>query len=82
MKMKTLVQGKEEKWTPEIHAKWKKAMSIFPDRDDVSESNYFTPRPYNNEYDTGSKEEGFTYVLKRNVCQVIISRLSRINNKP
>lgn len=79
--MKTMVNGKDAEWTPEIWAKW----HTFADDADpkykdapVSMSNYFTPRPYQDEYSRGSREEGFTYTRKREVYQVIVKRHSRV----
>lgn len=74
--MKTSINGEEAPWTDAIQAKWDEAMmNATGDHLDfavATSANYFTPRPWRNEYDRGSREEGFTYVVKRSVWQVII----------
>jgi hypothetical protein len=72
--MKTSINGKPADWTPEIRAKWDAAMERIDDPRPVTDSNYFTPRPYVDQYNCGSREEGFTYIRARSVFQVIIRR--------
>lgn len=62
--MRQSISGKPAPWTPDIQAKWDKVISE-PNMPDgvVTHANYFTPRPYRNEYDRGSKDEGFVYTL-------------------
>ena len=73
-------------WTQEIEAKWQAVVENlnrqYPGIDiDWGSVSYFTPRPWRNEYDRGSVEEGFTYVARgprdsaRDVWQSAISRL-------
>ncbi len=73
--MKTQINGKDADWTDEIQTKWD-AVAEAEDAPEgtVVSSNYFTPRPWRNEYDRGSPDEGFTYVVNRSVWQVIINR--------
>ncbi len=72
--MKTSINGEEAPWTEEIQAKWDEAMDVdgAPDLDKVVRANYFTPRPWRSEYDQGSRDEGFIYVVERSVWQAII----------
>lgn len=72
--MKTSVNGQPAPWTPEIAAKFDTALRSTDDSRPVVNANYFTPRPWSNEYDQGSDTEGFTYVRDRDVFQVIIKR--------
>ena len=64
--MQTLICGKPAEWTPEIWAKWEANKADYlaqnPHATIVERRvNYFTPRPYRNEYDHGSREEGFVF---------------------
>lgn len=78
----TLVQGQEAPWDEEIAAKWAAVVASdgFPEGR-VTRVNYFRPRPYRNEYDRGSKDEGFTYTVGRwgaqRVFQTIINKEDR-----
>jgi len=58
----TSINGKPATWTPEILEAWTKALQGIDDPAPVTSANYFTPRPYRNEYDRGSDEYGFTYI--------------------
>lgn len=62
--MKTLINGREKKWTLEIEEAWVTTGEENRPEGEVIYANYFTPRPYRNEYDRGSTERGFTYILK------------------
>lgn len=78
--MKTSTNGQPAEWTDEIKLKWKGATKTWPPDDvtHVTHANYFTPRPYVDEYNRGSKEEGFVYTLNhRRVCQIVIGRSGR-----
>lgn len=70
----TSINGLPAAWSPEIVAKFNAALRSIDDPRPVVSANYFTPRPWLNHYDTGSKTEGFTYVRGRDVFQVIIRR--------
>jgi hypothetical protein len=83
--MITRINGRPAEWTDEIRAKWEAAQ---PDveraiaahntknqGETVTDCNYFTTRPYRNEYDRGSGDEGFVYTTNnRHVYQGIIAR--------
>jgi len=67
--MKTSINGKAAEWPDEVKAKWD---TIISDpgcpNGKVTNANYFMPRPYRNEYDRGSEDEGFVYTINfRNV---------------
>jgi len=65
-------------WPQEILDKWAPVAQEILDRDPkavVTHANYFTPRPYQDEYCRGSRNEGFTYTIaNRHVWQVILGR--------
>jgi hypothetical protein len=63
----TTINGQPAEWTAEIWQRW----HTFADEADpkwrdvtVSTANYFTPRPYVDEYNRGSHKAGFVYVLQ------------------
>jgi hypothetical protein len=86
--MTTQINGKAAPWTPDIWAKW----HTFADVADpkltnltVMEANYFKPRPYVDEYNRGSRDEGFTFVWRTSgrfaephVSQTIVRRHARV----
>lgn len=90
--METSINGAKAEWSPEIWQLW----HTFADGCDpkltangtVEAANYFTPRPYVDEYNRGSRETGFVYTLgfaqgaHRRVSQVIISRAHTIERSP
>lgn len=60
--MRTLINGKPAEWTPKIRSLWESKRD--PEVEGViSDLNYFTPRPWRNEYDRGSPMEGFVYTV-------------------
>ncbi len=61
--MITSIRGKEAQWNREIWDKWYDIFGDIPEGK-VTKSNYYTPRPYRNKYDSGSKDEGFCFTLK------------------
>ena len=76
--MRIQVRSKEVTEWPEIAVvAWREVVASFPDEvteDDVVNANYFTPRPWRNEYDPGSTAEGFVYTTRQGgVWQVIIN---------
>ncbi len=76
-KIKTSINGKPAEWTEEIKAKWEAALANakLTEGEVVTNCNYFTPRPWRNEYDRGSAEEGFTYTTNyRHVYVGVIAR--------
>jgi len=58
-------------WSLKVWKLWHAATkdSFKPDQW-VSSANYYTPRPYRNEYDRGSDKEGFLFVIQpgQHVC--------------
>jgi hypothetical protein len=63
---KTQINGQDAEWSALIWQLW----YTFADHADpkwtnvtVSTANYYTPRPYVDEYNTGSTQAGFCYVL-------------------
>lgn len=79
----TQVNGKPATWSEEVQAKWDAAMADEKAPEgEVTSSNYFTPRPWRNEYDRGSVEGGFTYTINhRHVWQVITDRQSAVERR-
>jgi hypothetical protein len=68
----TTDKGVEVVWTPEILALWDKRVAPrFKEGERCSTANYFTPRPYVDQYNRGSNRAGFTYVVQpgNHVCQ-------------
>ena len=73
--MKESVNGARQTWTDEIRAKWVKAWRGHEDDMAlVTSANYFTPRPFRNEYDRGSRDEGFVYTLEQKVGRILLAR--------
>ena len=66
------VNGKPELWTLPMWELWNEHVApLFKEGETCSTANYYTPRPYRNEYDRGSNKEGFVYVVNPGyrVCQ-------------
>lgn len=62
--MNTSIRGQPDEWPEEVWKLWQeKVAPLFKEGETCSSANYFTPRPYRNEYDRGSKEEGFVYTI-------------------
>ena len=62
------IRGEPSAWTPEIKAMWdERVVPSLEEGQVVNRANYFTPRPWRNEYDRGSAEEGFVYTIGRSV---------------
>lgn len=63
--LKTSINGKPAPWTREIWKLWSDKAATLPFRDGelVTDCNYHTPRPYRNEYDRGTTDEGFVYTI-------------------
>jgi len=73
--METSINGKPAMWTAGIWALWHMVADDADPKltdDQVLRANYFTPRPYVDEYNTGSREEGFVYAVGRRVMQAIV----------
>lgn len=60
----TMIRGTIEDWPADVLAHWTRRVSpLFSAGETCSQANYYTPRPYVDEYNTGSKDYGFTYVV-------------------
>ena len=61
---RTMIRGQLAEWTEDILAKWRERVApLFKEGETCSDANYFTPRPWRNEYDRGSDKEGFVYTV-------------------
>ena len=74
--METMINGQPATWTREIWEQWythvERADPKLYDTHGLPRSaNYFTPRPWQDEYDRGDKKEGFSFICGRQVCQVV-----------
>lgn len=67
--MITFINGKPSTWSVEILDKWitewKKTGDHRPYNGTVSTCNYFTPRPYVDDYNLGDTKKGFVYTIGR-----------------
>ena len=60
----TTVRGKEAEWNVATWKLWNEYVAPLSSKGEMcSSANYFTPRPFKNEYDLGTKTEGFVYVV-------------------
>jgi hypothetical protein len=59
--MQTQINGKDAPWPPDLYDAWNRVMDGQDDDRPVVRCNYFTPRPYQDDYDRGSDKWGFTY---------------------
>ena len=67
----TSINAKPSVWSGDIWRKWRQVArgingawaKIGKGPAVVTHANYYTPRPYMNEYDRGSKAEGFIYTI-------------------
>jgi hypothetical protein len=69
---KTTVNGRPAAWGEDISKLWLAKVAVkFDEGETCSTANYYTPRPWQNEYDRGSDKEGFVYVVQPGyrVCQ-------------
>lgn len=89
--MRTQLNGKDADWPDWVREKWDAFLtSAIPalDATTVTSSNYFQPRPAVDEYNRGSREEGFTFVVSTgrytgpSVRQTIIKRHRAIGGDP
>jgi hypothetical protein len=61
--MVTMIDGEEAVWTPKIQELYDAKVGAWVAKGDrVLSANYFNPRPYVDEYNTGSNHAGFTWV--------------------
>jgi hypothetical protein len=65
----------EDAWTPEIEDKWEGVLrnhAPLPEGEIITRVNYYDERPWLNEHDTGSGDEGFVFLTnRRNVYGVV-----------
>lgn len=73
--MRKTINAKPVEWPAEVEAKWEAFIGERLEPGEVvTDCNYFTPRPWRNEYDRGSGKEGFVYTLNgRHVCYGVIA---------
>ena len=65
--MKTTFNANAASWLPEVQALWDARVN--PDADTViTNANFFTARPWRNEYDRGSTREGFVFTVLEDGC--------------
>lgn len=70
---RTAVSGKVAPWGPAELAEWRRRVApLLQEGETVEQANYFTPRPWRNEFDRGSDTFGFCYIVNpgRLVCVV------------
>jgi hypothetical protein len=67
---RTLVNGEPAPWTDGMRELWALVVAAHFDGETrpVVSANYFTPRPYVDEYNRGDDRSGFIYVVGRSVC--------------
>lgn len=58
--MRKTINGQPAEWTPEIEAAW---LSVGVPH--AASSNWFTARPYQDQYSRGSEREGFVYTARK-----------------
>ena len=63
--MRTTINANQADWTVQINEAWQERVTpLVADDESISTANYFTPRPYRNEYDRGSNKAGFVYTVQ------------------
>lgn len=68
--MRTSINGKEAPWPEDVQRIWRERVGDQREQVDrevgvtIVSANYFTPRPYVDKYNTGSRDTGFTYVAR------------------
>ena len=63
--MNTKINGKPDVWTDDILRLWHTHVCPkFAPGETCSEANYFTPRPYVDEWNRGSNKAGFVYTVQ------------------
>mgnify|MGYP001597956752 CR=1 FL=1 len=90
--MHTSINGQPAEWTEAIWRLWYTFVDqgdpqLYDDPGLPSRANYFTARPYQDEWDQGDRKEGFTFVVGRhgresNVYQVITNGLEAYRTAP
>lgn len=81
---KTSINGKPAEWNAEIRELWALVVAAHFDKETrpTVSANYYTPRPYVDEYNRGSDRSGFVYVVGRDVCQHIFAAGARVAKLP
>jgi len=71
----TMVNGKPAAWNDEVRELWALVVAAHFEGETrpVVSANYFTPRPYVDQYNMGSDKSGFTYTVGRDVCQHVFT---------
>lgn len=62
--MKTSINGREAEWSEEIRDRWD-STELNRAEGVITSANWYTARPYQDEYSTGSTKEGFVYTAKQ-----------------
>lgn len=70
--MKTSINGSEADWTEAIRDRWDSTEADRPDGE-ITSANWYTARPYQDEYSTGSTKEGFVYTARRGYDHIVYS---------
>jgi hypothetical protein len=63
--VKTHVNGEPKPWTPEIEALWARMVVPRLEGRVAWMANYFTPRPYRDEWNRATEDHGFVYCIGR-----------------
>jgi hypothetical protein len=62
--METTINGKPAEWTQAIKDLWEKlVVPRIGKGETITTANYYSPRPFVDEYNRGSNKEGFVYVV-------------------
>lgn len=62
----TLINSRETPWPEDVQRRWEeKVVPRFRPGERCSRANYFTPRPYVDEWNRGSDKVGFVYIVLR-----------------
>jgi hypothetical protein len=66
--VRTAINGKDRAWPEEIQQLWHTRVENADPKwlnVKIEYANYFTPRPYVDEYNRGSRQAGFTYTVRK-----------------
>jgi hypothetical protein len=67
-RVRTSIDGKPADWPAEVREEFDRLMAARPPAN-VTDANYFTPKPWVDEYNRGHKDRGFVYTIDgRHVC--------------
>ena len=71
--MKTQINGLDSAWPEAVSMKFAELMAERP-KVVVTHANYYTSRPYVDEYNRGSHGHGFVYTIAfRHVCLIVLN---------